>query len=85
MPEVACEERSGAKVGTEEAEVVPVAEGTGAPGGRSWLRRGGARVARAGRWRRGPAGRAQEGRRSQGRTSPHPPWSGGGGRFWCRR
>ena len=42
MPVVAGEEPTGAKVGTEEAGVAPVAEGAGAPGRGGWSRRGGA-------------------------------------------
>ena len=73
MPEAVGEEPTGAKVGTEEAEVVPVAEGAGAPGGRGWLRRGGAEsgaggAAAPGACREGTGG-AEEPRRNQSRSA----------------
>ena len=65
MPVVAGEEPTGAKVGTEEARVAPVAEGAGAPGRGGWPRRGGAESGaggaaapgglQGGRWRCGGA------------------------------
>ena len=65
MPVVAGEEPTGAKVGTEEAGVAPVAQGAGAPGRGGWPRRGGAESGaggaaapwglQGGRWRCGGA------------------------------
>ena len=73
MPEVAGEEPTGVKVGTEEAGVVPVAEGAGAPGGRGWLRRGGAESGTGGAVAPGAcrqgAGGAEEPRRNQSKSA----------------
>ena len=73
MPDVAGEEPTGAKVGTEEAGVAPVAEGAGAPGVRGWLRRGGAESGAGGAVVpgacRGGAGGAEEPRRNQSRSA----------------
>ena len=85
MPVVAGEEPTGAKVGTEEAGVAPVAEGAGAPGRGGWPRRGGAEsgaggAAAPGACREG-AGGAEEPRRNQSRSAVER----GGGQFWCRR
>ena len=80
---VAGEEPTGAKVGTEEAGVAPMAKGAGAPG--SWPRGAGAKSGAGGRRRQGLAGSALAVRRSQGGTSPRPPRSGGGEQSWCRR
>ena len=73
MPAVAGEEPMGAKVGTEEAGVAPVAEGAGAPGRGGWPRRGGAEsgaggAAAPGACREG-AGGAEEPRRNQSRSA----------------
>ena len=73
MPDVAGEEPTGAKVGTEEAGVAPVAEGAGAPGRGGWLRRVGAESG-AGEavvaWDcREGAGGAEEPRRNQSRSA----------------
>ena len=87
MPVVAGEEPTGAKVGTEEAGVAPVAEGAGAPGRGGWLTSGGAGsgaggAAAPGACREG-AGGAEEPRRNQSRSAVER--GGGGGQFWCRR
>ena len=77
MPVVAGEEPTGAKVGTEEAGVAPVAEGAGAPGRGGWRGRGGgARGLQGVRWRCGGA-KAEPVQVRRG--------AGGGGQFWCRR
>ena len=73
MPVVAGEEPTGAKVGTEEAGVAPVAEGAGAHGRGGWPRRGGAEsgaggAAAPGACREG-AGGAEEPRRNQSRSA----------------
>ena len=72
MPDVAGEEPTGAKVGTEKAGVAPVAEGAGAPGRGGWLRRGGAESGAGGAAVPGAckegAGGAEEPRRNQSRS-----------------
>ena len=84
MPEVAGEYPTGAKVGTEEAGVVPVAEGAGAPGGRGWLRRGWAVSDAGGVVAPGAcqeaAGGAEEARQNQCRSAVGRV----GRQFWCR-
>ena len=73
MPVVAGEDPTGAKVGTEEAGVAPVAEGAGAPGRGGWPRRGGAESGAGGaaapRACREGAGGAEEPRRNQSRSA----------------
>ena len=70
---VAGEELTGAKVGTEEVGVAPVAEGAGAPGRGGWPRRGGAKSGAGGAAAPGEcrqcAGGAEELRRNQSRSS----------------
>ena len=72
-PEAVGEEPTRAKVGTEEAEVAPVAGGAGAPGGRGWLRRGGVESGAGGAAALGAcwegAGGAEEPRRNQSRSA----------------
>ena len=73
MPVVVGEEPTGAKVGTEEAGVAPVAEGARAPSRGGWPRRGGAEsgaggVAAPGACREG-AGGAEEPRVHQSRSA----------------
>ena len=72
-PVVAGEEPTGAKVGTEEAGVAPVAEGAGAPGRGGWPRRGGAESGAGGAAAPGAcrecAGGAEEPRQNQSRSA----------------
>ena len=73
MPTVARKEPTGAKVGTEEAAVAPVAEGAGALLRGGWLRRGGSEsgagwAAASGACREG-AGGAEEPGRNQSRSA----------------
>ena len=81
MPVVAGKEPTGAKVGTEEAGVAPVAEGTGAPVRGGWPRRGRAESGAGGAAAPGACREGAGGADAQGGTSPGPPWSGGGGSF----
>ena len=73
MPVVAGEEPTGAKVGTGEAGLAPVAEGAGAPGRGGWPRRGGAESGAGGAAAPGAcrecAGGAEEPRRNQSRSA----------------
>ena len=72
-PVVAGEEPTGAKVGTVEVGVAPVAVGAGAPGRGGWPRRGGAKSGAGGAAAPGAsrecAGGAEEPRRNQSRSA----------------